>query len=94
MKQIELMSLHPSRTRTRPGAARSKPTAPPAASRSRPSAPPRWLEANGVAVQREGEGLGSVAGVIEIKQTTAIYPQDLAGLELPAEVRAGEDVLL
>ena len=54
----------------------------------------RWLEANGVKVQRDGRGLGSVAGVIEIKQTTAIYPQDLAGLELPAEVKAGDEVLL
>ncbi len=45
-------------------------------------------------VQRDGEGLGSVAGVIEIKQTTAIYPQDLADVELPAEVKAGDEVLL
>lgn len=54
----------------------------------------RWLEANGVKVARDGEGLGSVQAVIEIKQTTAIYPEDLAKLCLPAEVTAGQELLL
>jgi len=54
----------------------------------------RWLEANGVKVQRNGEGLGSVQAVIEIKQTTAIYPQDLADVTLPSQVSAGDEVLL
>lgn len=54
----------------------------------------RWLEANGVKVARNGEGLGSVAAVIEIKQTTAIYPEDLKAVELPKEVAAGSELLL
>ncbi|MEM7624345.1 MAG: UDPGP type 1 family protein [Planctomycetota bacterium] len=54
----------------------------------------RWLEANGVKVARDGEGLGSVQATIEIKQTTAIYPDDLNGIDLPAEVAAGQEVLL
>lgn len=54
----------------------------------------RWLEARGVKVPREGEGLGSVQAVIEIKQTTAIFPEDLDGVELPERVAAGEKFLL
>lgn len=54
----------------------------------------RWLEANGVTVARDGEGLGSVQAVIEIKQTTAIYLDDLKGADLPGEIKAGDEVLL
>lgn len=54
----------------------------------------RWLEANGVEVVRQGEGLGSVRAVIEIKQTTAIYPEDLKDVDLPASVEAGGELLL
>ncbi|MEO1236737.1 MAG: UTP--glucose-1-phosphate uridylyltransferase [Planctomycetota bacterium] len=52
----------------------------------------RWLEANGVAVARKPDG--EVDAVIEIKQTTAIYPADLAEVELPAEVKPGDELLL
>jgi UDP-N-acetylglucosamine/UDP-N-acetylgalactosamine diphosphorylase len=57
----------------------------------------RWLEANGVKVARDpgdGEGLGRVRAVIEIKQTTAITPQDLQSVDLPGEVKAGDELLL
>ncbi len=54
----------------------------------------RWLEAHGVAVERDGEGPGSVRGVIEIKQTTAIVPDDLGDVELPEKIAAGDEVLL
>ena len=54
----------------------------------------RWLEANGVKVARDGEGLGSVQATIEIKQTTAIYPEDLKTIDLPGEVAAGSELLL
>lgn len=54
----------------------------------------RWLEANGVEVARQGKGLGSVQAVIEIKQTTAIYPEDLENLDLPARVESGDELLL
>ncbi|MEL7087445.1 MAG: UTP--glucose-1-phosphate uridylyltransferase, partial [Planctomycetota bacterium] len=57
----------------------------------------RWLESHGVQVARDpgsGAGLGRVQATIEIKQTTAIYPEDLAGLDLPAEVTTGQEVLL
>ena len=54
----------------------------------------RWLESHGVKVARDGEGLGSVQAKIEIKQTTAIYPEDLKGLDLPSSVDAGSELLL
>ena len=54
----------------------------------------RWLEANGVAVPRDGEGLGSVRPVIEIKQTTAIYPDDLEGADLPAPLHEDGEALI
>jgi UDP-N-acetylglucosamine/UDP-N-acetylgalactosamine diphosphorylase len=54
----------------------------------------RWLEANGVSVDRDGEGLGSVKGKIEIKQTTAIYPEDLQGLDLPERIDGRDEILL
>jgi len=52
----------------------------------------RWLEAAGVDVARDADGV--VDAVIEIKQTTAIYPEDLQGVELPAKVESGGELLL
>ncbi|MEM6855049.1 MAG: UDPGP type 1 family protein [Planctomycetota bacterium] len=52
----------------------------------------RWLEANGVEVARDADG--AVDAVIEIKQTTAIYPDDLKTVELPAKVEAGGELLI
>ncbi len=52
----------------------------------------RWLEAAGVAVPRTADG--QVDAVIELKQTTAIYPDDLKGVELPTKVEPGGELLL
>lgn len=52
----------------------------------------RWLELNGVNVPRDAEG--RVRATIEIKQTTAIEAGDLAGVKLPGEIAADEQVLL
>ena len=52
----------------------------------------RWLEARGVTVPRTAEG--TVHATIEIKQTTAIYPEDLAEIDLPNTVEAGGELLL
>jgi UDP-N-acetylglucosamine/UDP-N-acetylgalactosamine diphosphorylase len=52
----------------------------------------RWLEQNGVVVPRDREGL--VEAVIEIKQTTAIWPEDLGQIELPERVARGGELLL
>ncbi len=57
----------------------------------------RWLEASGVKVPRTSggsEGIGSVDALIEIKQTTAIYPDDLAAADLPEAVGSGDETLL
>ncbi|MEM9883174.1 MAG: UTP--glucose-1-phosphate uridylyltransferase [Planctomycetota bacterium] len=54
----------------------------------------RWLEAHAVSVPRDGEGLGSVNATIEIRQTTAIVPGDLAGVKLPAAIEPGGELLL
>ncbi len=51
-----------------------------------------WLEAKGCKVARGAEG--EPLAVIEIKQTTAIYPQDLQDIKTPAQINAGESVLL
>ncbi|MEO0515052.1 MAG: UDPGP type 1 family protein, partial [Planctomycetota bacterium] len=52
----------------------------------------RWLEAAGVAVPRTADG--QVDAVIELKQTTAIYPDDLQGVELPPQIESGSEWLL
>jgi len=52
----------------------------------------RWLESRGVTVPRDADGV--VNATIEIKQTTAIYPEDLADVELPGKVEAGAELLL
>lgn len=52
----------------------------------------RWLESAGVEVPRDADG--AVDAVIEIKQTTAIYPEDLKAVELPTKVDAGGELLL
>jgi UDP-N-acetylglucosamine/UDP-N-acetylgalactosamine diphosphorylase len=52
----------------------------------------RWLEANGVSLPRDQEG--AVEAVIEIAQTTAIYPDDLRAVDLPSRVGPGEQMLL
>jgi len=52
----------------------------------------RWLEAHGVPVARNDAG--DPDATIEIKQATAIYPDDLQGVDLPAAVNAGDQVLL
>ncbi|MEM1107969.1 MAG: UDPGP type 1 family protein [Planctomycetota bacterium] len=51
----------------------------------------RWLEANGVEIARDTDGV--VDAVIEIKQTTAIYPEDLKAIEFPGAVRSGDKLL-
>ena len=52
----------------------------------------RWLESRGVTVPRNTQGV--VDATIEIKQTTAIYPEDLADIELPGKVETGSELLL
>ncbi|MEX0777148.1 MAG: UTP--glucose-1-phosphate uridylyltransferase [Phycisphaeraceae bacterium] len=52
----------------------------------------RWLEAAGVAVPRKSDG--SVDAVIEIKQTTAIYADDLRGKPLPKAIAPGEQFFM
>ena len=52
----------------------------------------RWLEKRGVDVPRNEDG--TVRAVIEIKQTTAIYPEDLEDVDLPAAVEPGGELLL
>jgi len=52
----------------------------------------RWLEANGVLVARNAAG--DPDAVIEIKQTTAICPDDLKSVKLPGAVNEGDEVLL
>ncbi len=52
----------------------------------------RWLESRGVTVPRTAEG--TVNATIEIKQTTAIYPEDLAEIELPNAVAPESELLL
>ncbi len=52
----------------------------------------RWLESRGVTVPRTADGV--VDATLEIKQTTAIYPEDLAEIDLPNAVAAGSELLL
>ncbi|MEM8738139.1 MAG: UTP--glucose-1-phosphate uridylyltransferase [Planctomycetota bacterium] len=52
----------------------------------------RWLESHGVEVPRDDHG--RVRAVIEIQQTTAIYPDDLKDIELPVRVEPDASLLL
>ncbi len=52
----------------------------------------RWLESRGVSVSRDDQG--RVDAVIEISQITAIEPDDLQGVKLPAAIDPGASVLL
>jgi UDP-N-acetylglucosamine/UDP-N-acetylgalactosamine diphosphorylase len=52
----------------------------------------RWLEANRVAVPRDPRGLARAT--LEIRPTTAIYPGDLAGIELPTQVQPDGEHLI
>ncbi len=52
----------------------------------------RWLEAAGVEIARKADG--SADCVVELSQTLAIEPGDLAGVELPQAIGAGQKVLL
>ncbi len=52
----------------------------------------RWLEANGVTIPRDAEGHADAT--LEIKQTTAIYPDDLKTLDLPQQVEPQSALLL
>lgn len=52
----------------------------------------RWLERVGVPVVRDTHG--RVNAVIEISQLTAIDPEDLVDVKLPAEVKRGDRILL
>ena len=52
----------------------------------------RWLESNGVKVDRDHTG--KVQPAIEISQLTAIYPDDLKQLHLPDHIPAGTQILL
>jgi len=52
----------------------------------------RWLETHGVAIPRDHEG--HVAAKIEISPLTALSCDDLAGVQLPAAIEAGEEVVL
>ncbi len=49
----------------------------------------RWLEAAGVTVARDGQS-GEVLAEVEISALTAVEAGDLAGLELPGRIEAGE----
>lgn len=51
-----------------------------------------WLEAHGVSVARDSEGHALAA--IEISPLTALFPDDLADVELPESVAAGDRVRL
>ena len=52
----------------------------------------RWLEAAGVSVARGSDG--KAAAVLEVSQTTAIYPEDLAHVKLPRRIEAGTKSLI
>lgn len=52
----------------------------------------RWLEAKGVSIPRNADG--EVDAIIEIKQTTAIEPDDLDSAQLPEEIKSGDEVLI
>jgi UDP-N-acetylglucosamine/UDP-N-acetylgalactosamine diphosphorylase len=52
----------------------------------------RWLEANGVRVPRDEHG--NVDATIEIGPLTALCAEDLRGVQLPAEIKPGQKVLL
>jgi len=52
----------------------------------------RWLETQGVQVPRDDDG--QVDAQIEISQLTAIAPDDLAGLDLPEQIKSGESVVI
>ena len=51
-----------------------------------------WLEARGVRVPRTSDA--HVDALIEISPLTALEPADLAGVELPAAVEAGDELVL
>lgn len=52
----------------------------------------RWLETHGVAIPRDHEG--HVTAKIEISPLTALTCDDLAGVQLPAAIEAGQEVVL
>lgn len=52
----------------------------------------RWLDAHDVQVPRNDHGY--VDAVIELPQTTAIYPDDLDELELPSSIGPGSKLLI
>ena len=52
----------------------------------------RWLEAHGVTVPRDAEG--HVSARIEISPRTALEPNDLAKLDLPARIEPGQTIAL
>ncbi|NBC10430.1 MAG: UDPGP type 1 family protein [Planctomycetes bacterium] len=52
----------------------------------------RWLEANGVKIPRDAQGHADAT--LEIKQTTAIYPDDLQPLDLPDQVEPRSELLI
>lgn len=52
----------------------------------------RWLVSQGVDVPLDSSG--RPAALIEISQRTAIYPQDLAAVDLPMVIAPGDEVLL
>ena len=51
-----------------------------------------WLETNGGKVARRADG--KVDAIIEIAQTTAIYPDDLKSVKLPKAVERGAKLRL
>ena len=51
-----------------------------------------WLEAAGVTIPRNADG--EPDATIELKQTTAIYPEDVRKLNLPSKIDAGGELLL
>ena len=52
----------------------------------------KWLEAAGVKIARNAAG--KVDAIIELKQTTAIYPEDLVGVDLPKSIGPGQRVVV
>lgn len=52
----------------------------------------RWLEAAGVRVARKSNG--EVDAVIELSLLTANTPEDLEGLKLPSQIKAGQELVL
>jgi UDP-N-acetylglucosamine/UDP-N-acetylgalactosamine diphosphorylase len=52
----------------------------------------RWLEAQNVTVPHNDEG--RVDARIEISPLTALGPEDLGGIDLPAQIAPGDEVVL